>query len=298
VYNKTAYRDMHKVAAPILRAAFPNIRFIGSEDVFGWHFNDWIPTVFGDPTAGPYFYAAAGHYGDAGEYTQAHGGASNYGKVIWGSEETHNGSASSLGGAIGQAERLHWAVVNGHATGWIIWVMNSMFDDQRHPLWTYYGAKHFWRFVRPGAKRIAATGGSSSFLVSAFKHTGDNTMTVVVVNKSGANTLQLSGSGLPAQFYKYETDASKKCVMSGTVSSSASIPIAGNSVTTLHSADISPVMRRAAGGVPRTRQFTGPVRVYGLDGRLIGRGERPMAGASAVRLIVGRDARRVLTVGR
>ena len=59
----------------------------------------------------------------------------------------------------------------------------------------YIAAKHFFRYIRPGAVRVqAAVSGSDTLLASAYAHVGDKSLTIVLVNPSKAEitaTLQL-----------------------------------------------------------------------------------------------------------
>ncbi|MBD3241485.1 MAG: hypothetical protein GF331_12925, partial [Chitinivibrionales bacterium] len=142
VYDAAHYRDVHKTAGPIIRAEFPNIQFYGTEDLFGWHLENWLGTLFQDATAKQYFDIVAGHYGDAGEYAGAWNVARPQGRKVWGSEEYHDiNDATTVAGAVKQAARINDALVSGHCSGWVIWVLAGMFDDNRQPHWTYYGCK-------------------------------------------------------------------------------------------------------------------------------------------------------------
>ncbi|MGE5558496.1 MAG: hypothetical protein ACM3WV_07770, partial [Bacillota bacterium] len=49
-----------------------------------------------------------------------------------------------------------------------------------------YAFKHFSRYIRPGAVRLNCTPDNPNGIsVSAFRHTGNNTLTIVLVNKGG-----------------------------------------------------------------------------------------------------------------
>jgi hypothetical protein len=53
----------------------------------------------------------------------------------------------------------------------------------------YYVAKQFWRYIRPGAVRIAAgpDGGDKGVCLTAYQHQRDKTVTVVLLNRSDDN---------------------------------------------------------------------------------------------------------------
>jgi glucosylceramidase len=50
----------------------------------------------------------------------------------------------------------------------------------------YYALGHASKFVRPGAKRIASTGGDSTIAHVAFRNADDGTIVVIVLNSGGA----------------------------------------------------------------------------------------------------------------
>jgi glucuronoarabinoxylan endo-1,4-beta-xylanase len=272
VWDPASYRDGIKVVGPVVKAALPDIRFFGTEAMF-WDVNSWLSTVLGDATAASYITAVAGHYGGAGDYSSTFTQANSYGKTLWGSEEETDEVMTGLSAAMSQAGRLHFALAGGSASGWIGWTQaefNGTDNASRVPHAIYFGAKHYFRFVRPGAQRISATGGGS-LQVSAFKHTANSTVTVVIINTGGATSVNVAGSGLPAQFYRYLTDATHNCQNMGSGALSG-IAIPGNSITTLYSADITAThedVRRAASVVPARARVSSTVRVYSLDGRLI-----------------------------
>ena len=46
----------------------------------------------------------------------------------------------------------------------------------------YCAAKHYMKYIRPGAVRVAATGDSGTFFASAFVHDADKSLTIVLLN--------------------------------------------------------------------------------------------------------------------
>jgi hypothetical protein len=196
-----------------------------------------------------------------------------------------------------QAGRLHFALAGGSASGWIGWTQaefNGTDAASRVPHPIYYGAKHYFRFVRPGAQRIGVSGGGS-LQVSAYKHTANNTVTVVIINTGAATSVTIAGSGLPSQFYRHLTDATHNCQSMGATGLSG-IAIPGTSITTLYSSDITATrddVRRAV--APALRRTSGPVRVYTLDGRLL-QAVRQAAAPAGIRVQADAEgqARRIL----
>jgi glucuronoarabinoxylan endo-1,4-beta-xylanase len=299
VWDPPSYRDALKIVGPIVKARFPGIRFLGTEAMF-WEVNNWLGTMLGDATARQHLDAVAGHYGGSGDYSSTWGQASGYGKAVWGSEEETDEDESGIGAALTQAGRLHYALVDGSASAWIGWVLASLTpggDETRALHWICFGAKHFFRVVRPDAIRIGCSGGSGSLCVSAYKHNGDNTVTVVVVNTGGSASIRLQGSGLPASLNMYQTDASHQCANTGTVQTSNSISIPGSGIVTLYSGDITNIppcgRNEPTAGAAHVR--VAHVKVYTLDGRLVGPGvTTPRTGLCVIR--EGRSTKPSLTL--
>jgi O-glycosyl hydrolase len=89
----------------------------------------------------------------------------------------------------GAAAMMHNALVHGHASAIVPWQIVGQ-NPSTHSLTLMDGvnkkgdaARHYWRFVRPGAVRIAATPSEShGVAVSAFVHDEDDLLTLVLLN--------------------------------------------------------------------------------------------------------------------
>lgn len=97
-------------------------------------------------------------------------------------------------GAWSLALRLHQALTTGRQSAWIYWqltdgnatsasTLTSASERANAP--KYAAAKHYFRFIRPGAVRVeTAVSGSTNLLASAFVHDTNRTLTVVLLNTS------------------------------------------------------------------------------------------------------------------
>jgi O-glycosyl hydrolase len=96
-------------------------------------------------------------------------------------------------GGFGLALRIHQAMTDGYESAWLYWqladgnpVSGSTLTDahQREGSPKYVAAKHYFRFIRPGACRIeAATDPAHSAVVaSAYLHPGDGDAVIVALN--------------------------------------------------------------------------------------------------------------------
>lgn len=297
VWDPPSYSNALKIVGPIIKSEFPDIRFTGTEAVF-WEINNWLHPILSDPVASQYLDAVSAHYGTAANYASTWSIASGYGKTLWGTEEETDENHTGIGAAMSQARRLHWALAGGNASAWIGWVLNSFTpgdESTRAPHWIYFGAKHFFRFIRPDAIRVGTSGGGG-LDVSAYKHAGHKRVTVVIVNSGSATNISLTGSAIPASFTKFQTDGSNQCANMGSVAASSSISVPGNGIVTLYSGDLTAIRRQAqrnATPAVGRRLRTAPARSYSLDGRLAAPGPR-----NGVRVVTDRlGARPVLMLG-
>jgi len=99
-------------------------------------------------------------------------------------------------GAWSLALRIHQALTTGQQSAWVYWQLTDGNPVGAYTLTSataltnsakYVAAKHFFRFVRPGAVQARATvSGSTNLLASAFFHDADGTLTVVLLNTSAS----------------------------------------------------------------------------------------------------------------
>jgi hypothetical protein len=125
--------------------------------------------------------------------------------------------------------------------------------------------------------------GSNSVFATAFKHAGDNTVSVVILNTgSSSSSAALAGSGLPAQFDVYQSTSTQACVKVGTATTSVALP--AQSITTLYNGTIPQYpYGNTAVQTPRNESRAGLVAVRAMPQRLVTLHGRAI-GAAAARL--------------
>ncbi|MBD3241142.1 MAG: hypothetical protein GF331_11195 [Chitinivibrionales bacterium] len=176
-------------------------------------------------------------YGTASDWESFYGTVSGRGKKLWMTETTCNVSF------IQTAKNLHTSLKSGKVSAWTWWAYGDNLcqgDDQ--PKDCFYGSKHYFRFVRPGAQQVSASSDRTGLWATAFKHTQDNTVTVVLINNnSGSENVTVNGVG-STTFSRYQSAGTQRVALVGTVTGGQSFSVPGNSVTTLYSGEIpSPV---------------------------------------------------------
>jgi glucuronoarabinoxylan endo-1,4-beta-xylanase len=128
----------------------------------------------------------------------------HYPKELWMTEtypEYRNWqSAFSLAGAI------HGALVYGNASLWTLWNIEGALLDRGKPTASFYTSKNYYKFIRPGARRIDISETHNDLLASAFIDPKNETLTTVLINKSSEPLkVTILGDSIPMTFDMYLT---------------------------------------------------------------------------------------------
>jgi O-glycosyl hydrolase len=135
-------------------------------------------------------------------WNQAQSGAAP--KELWMSETFIEGG--SFPNALDLAGAIHGALWAGNVSLWTNWSFGDMQLSRNQPVPSFYTSKNYFKYIRPGAVRIKSITNHEDVMVSAFEHPLNNTLTVVVINKSlQAKSARLSGNNLPVEFSAFRT---------------------------------------------------------------------------------------------
>ena len=154
-------------------------------------------------------------------------------------------------GGFSVAVKIQQALTTGQESAWLYWQLTdgNPSDDQHVQTLTdstqlaqapkYVAAKHFFRYIRPGAVRVnTSVTGSSTLLASAYVLDAAGALTVVLINEDAAATsvsLALPSSA-PTSFQAFAS-SDGSLWQSSTVTASAgaaSLTLPGYGVTTLY----------------------------------------------------------------
>jgi glucuronoarabinoxylan endo-1,4-beta-xylanase len=163
-----------------------------------------------------------------------------YGRQNWMTETS--GHPQDWSGAMKMASDIYDYVVGGNFSVWVYLRLTQparsgqglMVDGRPAP--KYYAAKHYYRYVRPGAVRVGANCPDGDLLVSAFRHDVDGTLTVVLINRSdeeAAVRLAAKGNGLPAAYALYCSSETEGCEDKGKVGARPAFIMPARSIVTL-----------------------------------------------------------------
>jgi hypothetical protein len=201
-----------------------------------------------------------------------------------------SGYENSWSGAFAMASGIYTALQYGNVNGWVYYRLggaNDALTNNGSPTWLFYGAKQYYRYVRPGAVRVSCVSDDSLVSVQAFVHGANRTLTLVLFNyATAARTVSVAGTGA-ASFVSYRSSSSEQCVSLGAATPS-SLSLPALSITTLYGTGYEPPA--AAGSRPpavplgRTspRARTRSVLVCDVRGRALDGGVADAAGVYAV----------------
>jgi glucuronoarabinoxylan endo-1,4-beta-xylanase len=242
VYEPDQLRDMIKEVGQKFDEENIETLIFGPEDMGSITVNNpWFTSIFGDEEAKEQLDIWAVHsytdgvqadYGSADGWTAMYERCKENKKPLW-MTETSGYDDNWPGGALDIAKSMFLALEYGNVSGWVFWISEIMNDG--NPRKKFYTAKHYYRYIRPGAVHIESSSSSSDVLVSSYKHTDDGRISIVLINNASSQrtvSLDFGSATLPGSFTVYRTTSSQNCENIGSVSNN-SFDLPGNSLTTL-----------------------------------------------------------------
>jgi len=162
----------------------------------------YITPTMADPEASQYVGTFCMHrQGGFDEVIRWREATTQYGLQTWMTETSGHGR--NWAGALRMASDMH-DYITGGVSVWLYWMLTdvgAIADGRPGP--KYHAARHFYRFVRPGALRVECNSSDEHLLASAFRHDADGTVSVVLINRAAAPAevaVQVRGRPVPAAF--------------------------------------------------------------------------------------------------
>lgn len=156
--------------------------------------------------------------------------------------------------ALSFAGALHGSLTAGNISNWTSWSFVDAYVDQFGvPTSMFYTMKNYYKYIRPGARRVACTASPSDILESAWVNDADekHSVVLVLINKGTAPfTYLVQGSNLPSQFEAFLTKEDKNFESIGEFASDEVILLPPSSVMTLrgtygnHAPKLDPVANK------------------------------------------------------
>ena len=179
-----------------------------------------------------------------------------YGKKSWMTETSGENpawlspaSGYPNAGAWSLALRIHQALTAGRQSAWVYWQLTDGNPIGAQTLTSstlltnsakYVAAKHFFRYIRPGAVAVnTSVGGSTNLLASAYLGETNRTLTVVLLNTSPIAlnaTINVPGSPGIQSFRAFTSSNSNywQSSVAAIANGAAIVAVPGYGVVTLH----------------------------------------------------------------
>ena len=169
-----------------------------------------------------------------------HEATKQYNRQTWMTKTS--GHDQTWPGALKMANDMHDYLVGGNMSAWFYWQIaepHSVFAlmDSTRTSPKYFAAKQFYRYVRPGAVRVESESTNPDVRTSAFRHRGDGTLTMVLINRGNAvQTMQVAidGKNQPTTYQIFQSSETEECAPVGTFSlNESTLSLPPRSIVTL-----------------------------------------------------------------
>lgn len=205
IYTPAQFRDTVKAVGAQFKKWHIATKIQGPETVAGSTVSvlselDFINTTEADPDAGPslmeynmHAYASDGVHasGTPEAWKALRDGVQPYNKILWMTETS--GQATKWPDALQVGSQIALGLNYGNVNAWVYWMFYNSASQTESLLAKvdpktkkYAVAKQYYRYIRPGAVRIAASGDTDDFNVSAFVQDATHELTVVMINNGKA----------------------------------------------------------------------------------------------------------------
>jgi O-glycosyl hydrolase len=303
IYTPGTYRDLMKVAGPIIDAACPTVKMFGPEDMTTEPtlMLAFVGAIVTDPLAKPHLDVIASHGyggdgvtpGDAGpaKWQRIADTAASFGLDSWMTETS--GYPNTWTGAMDVAKAMYGSLRYGKISSWTWWTLVGDLIPDGGPSSRYAIHAQYGRYIRPGAVMVESTSDDAAVLVTAFDDLTRSRMTLVLVNTSAsAKNVVVSGAQMPASYSVMQTTSGAFMQDSLPAQAAAAVSLPASSVTTLYApADPLPGQPRIVPSVTLRRPGGRVTRMHRLDGALVGKTTAGKTG-SFVGVVVTEDGYR------
>ncbi len=284
-YPQAVYADTLRAIGPKIHARYPKVKLFGAEHMLetecgrnGVEFDPWWYTgnILGKPKALAQLGAFAVHgYSDgvvatptskvARLWKNFHAAVAHTKRPIWMTEtsgyvDAWEGGVNAKGerrpGAFDLAQSIFAALYYGKVSAWVWWQGSSSEAGSEFSLMQgtvagrrYYASKHFYRFIRPGARMLRTTSDDPEVFAAAFEHERIGNFVTVLINVAQSEkSVRLVGRDVPERLNAHVTTATQIVGVTGTPMRRESITLPARSLTTLISGSYldEPLARRSS----------------------------------------------------
>ena len=153
-------------------------------------------------------------------------------KELWMTET--NPTYEKWSDAFSLAGAIHGALVHGNVSLWTLWDIEGTLIKDNEPTASFYTSKNYYKYIRPGARRIQAIEKHKNILASAFIHPETKDQVIVVINKANSPiSATLLGDRHAQNYDIYTTAKHMDFKYRGRAGRGGNIALPAQSVTTL-----------------------------------------------------------------
>jgi glucuronoarabinoxylan endo-1,4-beta-xylanase len=262
LYNATQMRDVVKVVGATFAAENITTKIVIPETAVLSDAPDYISTIMADPNASKYVDVFASHIYDIPFFDPDAGISSlqtvaglgtQYNEPIWQTEYSYlqTSGANTFQEALCTAEQIHNVLTYENGSAYLVWALFWTNDGTGQGLITipsdgastytvtpkFYAAKQYFKFIRPGSKRIEAACNNPDILASAYMNEANGNVTIVAINNGSSSiTTTFNLKNVSSNSFKqYQTSASENCAYIGNIlvrNNSFNVNLPAESVTT------------------------------------------------------------------
>lgn len=239
VYTPTHIREAVRAVGRKFRREGINTRIMMPEDMMAMHrMIPYIEPTMADPETRDYVGAFCTHrLGEFDDVRRWRDATRQHGLQTWMTETS--GHPHNWQGAMRMAGDMRDYIVGGDMSAWVYWMLTdvgSMPDGRPGP--KYHAARHFYRFVRPGALRVESSSTDEDVREAAFRHDMDGTVTVVLINRADTPArvvVEVDGlTGAPSYEVVRSTEEAGSVELTPMRADLLELEMPGRSIITLH----------------------------------------------------------------
>ncbi|MFO8007260.1 MAG: hypothetical protein R6V05_05935 [Candidatus Brocadiia bacterium] len=133
---------------------------------------------------------------------------------------------------------LYGSLEHGHIGLWTSWGIEGQLINRGRPNPAFYVCSQFWRYIRPGARRVTSTSSDPQVLATSYVNDGQHgggVVTVLINNADEARAVRREVAGRPVgrEVRLLTTDRVRRRADGGTVAADGLMPLPAKSVTTV-----------------------------------------------------------------
>jgi glucuronoarabinoxylan endo-1,4-beta-xylanase len=241
-YTPEQMRDVVKVVGATFAAQNITTQILIPETASVSDAPGYISTIMADPNAAQYVDVFASHIYDI-PFSNPNAGISSlqavaklstqYNKPIWQTEyyDMSTADAGTFEEALYTAEQINNVLTYESASAYLVWGLfwpdsspaGGLITIGMYGRYTvtpkFYAAEQYFKFIRPGSKRIEAASNNFNILASAYIDETNGNVAIVAINKGQipvTTTFNLKNVAATS-FKQYQTSASENCTYLGNI---------------------------------------------------------------------------------